>query len=192
MNNKFFIGVGVILGAIIAVSVIWYVLSAFRPATQNTNNIPPDVTDNRPSYGTTTPAAPTLKLSTQNGGVIVVLDFINNGVTIPDASNRGQYLLAGNLGYCFSNPQKCQAAPADNFSVLYNGEQQTFIIDLTKEPIGQARLDMEKFIVRTLGVSGRALCNLNYRVGVTIYVNPQYTGKNLGFSFCPGATALPL
>jgi len=50
---------------------------------------------------------------------------------------------------------------------------------------------MEQFMLKTLGISQQQLCALNYSVGVTRYVNEQYTAKNLGFSFCPGAVVLP-
>ena len=132
-----------------------------------------------------------MTLTTQNGAAIVTNDFIHNGVTIPDTANAGNYLLAGNLGYCVSNPQQCQAASSTDFTVYYNSTQQSFIIDLIKEPMGQARLDMEQFMSTVLGLTQQQMCSLNYLVGVTRYVNSQFTGKNLGFSFCPGATVLP-
>ena len=132
-----------------------------------------------------------MTLAAQDGSTIVVHDFIHNGVTIPDTANTGQYLLAGNLGYCFSDPQQCQAAPSSDFNVYYNSTRQSFIIALTKQPIGQARLDMEQFMLATLGITQQQMCGLNYFVGVTKYINAQFSGKNLGFSFCPGATVLP-
>ncbi len=132
-----------------------------------------------------------MTITVQGGGTVSTNDFIHNGVTIVDKANTDRYLLAGNLGYCLSDPQKCQAGTATDFSAYYNSVPQSFTIELEKEPIGQARLDAEQFLSAALGLSEQQMCSLNYYVGVTIYVNSQFTGKNLGFSFCPGATALP-
>ena len=132
-----------------------------------------------------------MTLTIQNGGSVIVNDFIHNSVTIPDTANAGRYLLAGNLGYCLSDPQQCQAASSTDFNIYYNSGPQSFTIALTEEPIGQARLDMEQFLLATLGLTEQQLCSLNYLVSVSIHVNSQYAGKNLGFSFCPGATVLP-
>ncbi len=201
MNIKLTIWiVAILLGAVI-IGVVWYVI--FVPNTvpqtsQSTATLPtsgsvsPTSGPTPPSSsGTLSPTVQKIALTIQNGGTVVANDFIHNGVTIPDKANKGRYLLAGNLGYCLSNPQQCQAASSTNFSVYYNSTQQSFLITLTKEPIGQARLDMEQFLSTTLGLTEQQMCSLNYLVGVTVYVNPQYAGKNLGFSFCPGATALP-
>lgn len=186
---------------IIIASVVWYLFlpkPASTPAVvQPTPSLPvggaaqttPVATSSssRGSNSTTTH----ISITDRTGAQMVVNDFIHNGTTLADASNSGNYLLAGNLGYCISDPQKCQAAEATDFSVYYNGKPQSFTITLTAEPIGTARLHMEQFMLTTLGVSQSQLCNLNYLVGVTRYVNSQYTGRNLGFSFCPGATKLP-
>lgn len=131
-----------------------------------------------------------MALATQDG-IVTVKDFIHNGATISDKTNAERYLLAGNLGYCIIDPQQCQAATTTNFSVYYNSTAQSFIITLTEEPIGQARLDAEQFMFTTLGLTKQQMCSLNYLVGVTKYVSEQYAWDNLGFSFCPGATPLP-
>lgn len=130
-------------------------------------------------------------LTDRNGTNVATRDFFHNGVTIADVANAGNYLLAGNLGYCLTDQQKCQAASSTNFSVYYMSSSQSFIITLTEEPIGLARVQMEQFLLSTLGLTQDQLCKLNYLVGVTQDVNPQFTGNNLGFSFCPGATVLP-
>jgi hypothetical protein len=132
-----------------------------------------------------------MSLGAQNGTVIVAKDFIHNGATISDTANTGRYLLAGNLEYCLSNPQQCQAAQATNFKIYYESVPQAFTIALTEEPIGQARLDAEQFMLITLGLTQQQMCSLHYYVGTTYWVNERYDDRNLGFSFCPGATVLP-
>jgi hypothetical protein len=200
MNTKLIIWiVGLLLGAV-GIGVVWYFVAAPSPAPQTTTQpsttLPvsgsiPSSPSSPSSPGTPTQTVKTMNLATQSNEVVVANDFIQTGVTIVDKADTDRYLLAGNLGYCFSDPQKCRAGPATDFTVYYNSGPQSFTIELTKEPIGQARLDMEQFLLGTLGLSQQQMCSLNYYVGVTIYVNARFTGKNLGFSFCPGATALP-
>lgn len=179
---------------IIVGSTVWYLAIPKTPAQTATST--PAVTlpasgSVAPTQATTTQAQGKLSIKSAAGGFIITNDFIHNGVTIANTSNPGNYLLAGNLGHCLSNPELCQAAPVDNFSVYYYGQSQVFNITLTKEPIGQARLDAENFLLQELGITKTQMCNLDYSVGVTVYLNEQYAGKNLGFSFCPGATVLP-
>lgn len=198
MNTKLIIWIVALFFGVIVVAVVWYVFSIPKiipqtsvPGTTTTLPVSGSITSVPSGSGMSSGVVPTFPLTTQTGSTVSALDFINNGVTIPDTANPGGYLLAGNLGYCLSDPQKCQAAPETNFSVYYLSGPKSFLIDLTEEPIGQARLGMEQFMLKTLGITEQQMCSLNYLVGVTRYVNEQYTGKNLGFSFCPGATLLP-
>jgi hypothetical protein len=197
MNIRLIIWIiGVFLGVVV-LAALWYVMFAPKtvvPQTIVTNPTLPSsgTVQTNSSGGTQGPhTIQTITVTSQSGASVTSKDFLNNGMTIPDEVNKGKYLLAGNLGYCYSDPQKCQAAPANNFSVYYDSVQKSFLIDLTEEPIGQARLDMEQFMLSTLGLPQSEMCSLNYLVSVTRYVNSQFAGKNLGFSFCPGATVLP-
>lgn len=197
MNIKLLGWIGIAFVVVIVGSLVWYLFRAQSAPTETATQTPPvtlPVGGSAPLTGGgdgAEPAQATLALTGRNGTALVVLDFIHNGVTIPDGSNKDHYLLAGNLGYCVSNPQQCQAAPAQNFTVYYDSKNQTFLISLTAEPIGEARAAAERFMVSALGISGGQLCSLTYYVGTTRYVNEQYAGKNLGFSFCNGATPLP-
>jgi hypothetical protein len=196
MNKKLIIWIAVIfLGAII-IGAVWYAAFAPKSAPQSSQTsttlpVSGSITTVPPSSATSSQAIQTVTLATQTGSSVTANDFTHNGVTIPDAANAGRYLLAGNLGYCPSDPQKCQAGSSTNFNIFYNSTEQSFIIDLSEEPIGQTRLDMEQSLAATLGLTEQQMCSLNYYVGVTRYVNSQFAGKNLGFSFCPGATVLP-
>ena len=195
MNTKLVIWIVGILFVVVVAATAWYFLFVPKNSPQSTQSTVtfPNSSSAVPTSSVSISSQPSggMTLVVQGGGTVVVNDFIHNGVTLRDKSNPGNYLLAGNLGYCFSNPQQCQAAPTTDFAVYYNSGPQSFTITLTKEPIGQARLDMEQFILTTLGLTQQQTCSLNYLVGVTRYVNSQYTGKNLGFSFCQGATVLP-
>ncbi len=126
-----------------------------------------------------------------HGNAIATNDFVHNGITIPDTVNSGRYLLAGNLGYCMSDPQECQAGATTDFNIFYDSTNGSFTIALLKEPLGQVRFEMEQFLMKTLGITQEDMCRLNYYVGTVSDVNPLYADRNLGFSFCPGATVLP-
>ena len=125
------------------------------------------------------------------GGSVQAIDFIHNGVTLPDEMNEGRYLLAGDLGYCVTDPAACQAGGTTAFNIFYDSTSGAFTIALLEEPLGQTRLAAEQYLMKTLGVTQQEMCALNYYVGTTSSVNPRYDSGNLGFSFCPGATVLP-
>jgi hypothetical protein len=200
MNTKLIIGVVAVVVGTTLLGVIWYV--ARMPGTvqqggQGTAPVTTFPTSNPTSVvtpvSTTSPVEQQKKIliPLRDGTSAEANDFLHNGVTIPAGTRGDTYLLAGNLGYCYVDPQKCQAATTTDFTVYYDSGRHSFVIDLTKEPIGQSRLDMEQFMSTTLGVSQQQMCNLNYLVSVTRYVNEHFAGANLGFSFCPGATKLP-
>ena len=197
MNKKLIIVTVVVLAGIVLLSLAWFFLSARKQ--QNTVATTSPVT--LPASGsipTPTPTGTSGNMTTGttivralNGGTVTTSDFIHNGITLPDKTNAGRFILAGNLGYCSTNPQNCQAAPATDFTLYYDEVSQSFTVALTQEPIGQARLHAEQFLLTTLGIPQQQLCQLNYYVGATYLVNASYDNKNLGFSFCPGATVLP-
>lgn len=185
---------------IIVLAIIGFFLQPSSPTQTNATSSPSNglpVAGNVPGQTTpgtslaTSTSGSALTIATRSGTSVTVPNFITNGVTIPDPSNPGQYLLAGSLGYCSTRPGPCYAASSTNYNILYNANQQTFLIALTKEPIGQARTDAQNFLLHTLGISQTQLCSLSYYVGTTYQVNPIYDTKNLGFSFCQGATQLP-
>lgn len=142
------------------------------------------------STSTGSQTAPSISIDTQAGSA-TVLDFIHNGVTWADAENQGSYLLAGSAGYCLSNGTCPGGASTTDFSISYNSSTSFFNIVLLTEPISRARSEAELFLESQLGIQPQALCTLKYFVGTPYYVNTFYAGKNLGFSFCPGATVLP-
>ena len=66
-------------------------------------------------------------------------------------------------------------------------------LDKASQPteVASARESAQRFLETTLGLTQERMCALKYYVGTTQYVNAQYSGKNLGFSYCPGAITLP-
>lgn len=118
-----------------------------------------------------------MSVPTQTGATIVTNDFVHNTMTLPDPSNAGNYYLTG--------------TSTQGFSIGYRTPAQFFTIALEREPIGQMRIAAENFLLSTLGVSQSQLCSLNYYIGTDVHTNSFYAGRNLGFSFCPGAVPLP-
>ena len=142
------------------------------------------------SFATSTTGKAMMSLSTKSGA-LVVIDFIHNGETIADVVNPGSYVLAGTLGYCLANGTCPSGYVTSDFSVLYNEKMNFFDIVLLKEPLGTVRFKAEQFLVDRLGITEQQACSLNYSIGAPYWVNTIYSDKNLGFSFCPGATVLP-
>ncbi len=125
------------------------------------------------------------------GGTIATSDFIHNGTTVQDIENPTNYYLAGSLGYCLSNGSCPSGASSTDFNVVYSTQNQSFIISLLQEPLGSSREEAQQFLMNTLGISEQSMCNLKYFVLTAVSVNSALAGENLGFSFCPGAIALP-
>lgn len=123
-------------------------------------------------------STPGIAVATRDGSApLAVRDFIHNATTVQDSANKGIYYLTG--------------SSTEEFVIAYDSSAQFFTIALNREPIGLARTDAQTMLVAALGVPQESLCALKYYVGTDEHTNSFYAGKNLGFSFCPGATALP-
>ncbi|MFA6414841.1 MAG: hypothetical protein WC217_01525 [Candidatus Paceibacterota bacterium] len=148
------------------------------------------VTGGPSSFGTSN-TGPTVSFATPSGAVVTVKDFVHNGETVADVQNPGSYVLAGSVGYCLADGTCPEGASTTDFNISYNEKTHFFNIILLSEPLGATRLAAEQFLAGRLGLTGKASCSLNYFVGTPYWVNEAYDSKNLGFSFCPGAIALP-
>lgn len=134
---------------------------------------------------------PTREVSLQNGDMIATLDFVDNGVTIEDPANAGVYYLAGSSGACTPDGACPVAGESGDYSIVYYTTDDSFAIGIMDEPIGKIRIEAEQALQKALGISSENMCSLKYTIGTTAYVNETYGGENLGFSYCPGAVALP-
>ena len=72
------------------------------------------------------------------------------------------------------------------FIITYVARDQSFNIGLFAEPLGETRKAAEQYLIQKLGLSEREMCFLRASVVTPYWVNSFYSGKNLGFSFCPG------
>lgn len=141
--------------------------------------------------GTGQGALAAIPVATAGGQLMTVNDFIHDGTTVADSQNPGRYYLAGSLGYCLEDGTCPAGAPSSTYTIAYDEQSRSFIVTLDAEPIGQARLKAEEYLLSALGLSKAQACQLAVQVLTTIDVNETYAGENLGLSFCPGAVALP-
>jgi hypothetical protein len=193
-----------IVGGIVAILlVVWFVIlplisSPVVPSSDETPSgsvslptggsvVPVDTTSN----GSAPSGTSQLTITTSDKSTIITKDFIHNGETVADTVNPGLYQLAGSLEYCLADGTCPSGAATTDFSISFNSKTQFFTIALLAEPIGTVRGSAEQFLISRLGVSPVQACSLQYFIGTPNYVNASYSGKNLGFSFCPGAVKLP-
>lgn len=118
---------------------------------------------------------------TEGGNELRVRDFKNSRNTVTSTNIPGHYFLAGG-----TDPSGTGAP----YSMFYVDIDGSFNITLLKEPLVETRFTAEQDLIQQLGISKERMCVLKYWVGVPVAINPVYAGKNLGFSFCPGATEL--
>ncbi len=124
----------------------------------------------------------TLSVAAATGGYIPTNDFLKDPTTVKDTFNPGYYYIGTPDSTTTGNPP---------YTITYIEATQYFNIALLQEPIGAARAAAEQYLMTRLGVTQDQMCSLKYMVSVPWTVNQAFTGRNLGFSFCPGATALP-
>lgn len=123
-----------------------------------------------------------VQVAIAGGRAITTSDFKSDPQTETSTNIPGHYYLAGGLDPVGSG------AP---YSIFYVDSDQSFTIDLLQEPLSQTRQDAEQVLMKKLGITTTYMCELRYTVLVPVSVNSFYSGKNLGFSFCPGAVVLP-
>lgn len=107
-------------------------------------------------------------------------NFLSNPELHQDPNNSGYYFV----GYQPSDA----TAP---YLIKYIAETHYFTVAVAQEPIGENRRRAEQYLAQLLGATHEQMCSLNYAVYVSNTINSQYSGENLGFSFCPGAVKLP-
>jgi hypothetical protein len=191
MKNLLII-VGVVL--VLCVAMLYFFRAAIFSGTSNmptktTTTVPgtgipggPVVVTNSNSTSNNNTSSGSLAVSTRDGGSVTIKDFRASSSTVADQNNAGHYVLAGGL-----NPNTSTSP----YSIFYVNADQSFNVTLLQEPIKLVRQQAEQFLMQELGLSQSDMCRLNYSVLVPYDVNQVYAGKNLGFSFCPGATQLP-
>jgi hypothetical protein len=130
------------------------------------------------------PGAPSSGNNSQSTtGTIGAKDIMQDPDLVKDSVNAGLY----HLGYHLT-PSSTTTPP---YTIGYISSTHYFNISLLQEPIGSTREAMQAYLVAHLGLSEDQMCNLDYMVSVPASTNEEFSGENLGFSFCPGAVKLP-
>jgi hypothetical protein len=189
--NKIYWTIGIIFTLALLGGLYAFVklnMPAATPSTQNVGTTSTGGITSNPSTvvvpGTSQPGTQTgsaFVVASQSSGSVEVQDFTKDPDTKTSPNIPGAYFLAGGL-----DPVETGAT----FSIMYVESDKSFTISLLQEPLGEVRRQAEASLLKKLNISEAAACNLLYTVLVPVRVNEYYAGKNLKFSFCPGAEAL--
>lgn len=125
---------------------------------------------------TTTNGSNGLTLFLADGSAVSVPNFTTTNQP-PTSSAESGYQVAG--------------ANTGDYQILYYPQNSGILISLFSEPLGPVRLAAESALRAALRLSDSQLCGLTVDVRTTADVSDTYSGRNLGLSFCPGATVLP-
>lgn len=190
MNKTLLITIGVIFIALGAL-VFWLVgskqQSQTSPSTTQTQPVGLPVAGD--ATQTQNPSQETLmSVATNNGGAIQTTNFMADPATVKDPINPGYYYLGYHQNEGVADPTATANPP---YIIMYLSTSQYFNISLLQEPIGDTRAAVEQYLMQHLGITQSQMCELKYLVTVPDDVNSHYSGENLEFSFCPGATVLP-
>lgn len=127
-----------------------------------------------------TATAGTLTLQTRDGGYVSVQDF-----TAGLASSR----IGPSVYYQLTHNQDTQGSRAQ-FDITFGLTDSSISIGLFKHPLRKSRLAAERALRRFFPLSNAALCRLKTAVSVPFSIDADYSGRELGLSFCPGAVRL--
>ena len=179
-----------------AAAAYWYYSSRHAAVFLPNGNAPGM---NQPEYAATStqggvtentgPSDTQRRIRTNDGSTLVASDFLKDAIVSRDPYNEGSYFIGQHqtLG-TVSTQRSTQLA----YEIVYDLHNDFFTIALLEEPIGEARQSAEQFLQTVLAIPPDQLCRLKYSLAVPNRVNAMYSSINLGFSFCPGATKLPL
>jgi hypothetical protein len=183
MNKTLVISIGAII-VIGLIALAFWLMGGSQSSPNNPSNgqITLPISNSTGQTTNTTPSTGT------SGGTIKAKDFLNDPATVKDPINPGYYYLGYHVNEGVPDSTATDSPP---YIVEYISSTQYFDIALLQEPIGTTRGEAEQYLMAHLGISETQMCQLNYTVSVPDSVNSQYAGKNLGFSFCSGATILP-
>ncbi len=188
------IGVLIVIGLVVLIIFKLFTGSNSQVPTTNTlytgglNTEPsPTVSPSLSGSGTQASSGNTISIAATNGGTIQANNFKNDPATTQDPINTGYYYLGYHVYGGVPDSTSTNTLP---YVIEYIDTTQYFNIELLQEPIGVTRQQAEQYLMAHLGISQSQMCELNYMVSVPYSVNQFYSSRSLGFSFCPGATAL--
>jgi len=139
-----------------------------------------------PTQATTTRALPrdsgaTIVLTTKTGKVVTVPDFTYGHPSVEVEDTGVTYV------YVTQDDSLTELDPV--YGIVY-GSDSSIVMGLFAEPLADARLRAEAKLKELLPIPEPILCEMNIVVNAADTINPVHVGRNLGLSFCAGATAL--
>ena len=111
-------------------------------------------------------------VSTKNGLQLPVRNFISDA-DVYTWYDDSTYLIGQN------NDLK-----GNLYQIFYYAKDGSIVISLQSEPLALARVIAERELISRLGVTEQELCSLNIRVSTPASVNEEFSGRELGLSFC--------
>jgi hypothetical protein len=128
-----------------------------------------------------------------------VLGSIGPGKMVVTGNDGLSYELKGSFGQNdmtllednFYQLFKSTDPNSEWFDIFYDEPSGNVMILLYKEPLREARDRATQVLQERFNATPQLLCNLNINVFTNEYINPEYTGYNLGLSFCPNGVVLP-
>ena len=79
----------------------------------------------------------------------------------------------------------------ENYNLEYFPADQTFNIVLLDRNLRAARVAAEQDLLTRFQITQEQACSLNVMVGTIVSVSQEFSGRQLGLSFCPGRVDLP-
>lgn len=82
-------------------------------------------------------------------------------------------------------------AEQENYILEYFPENHTFNITLLGNNLRESRITAEQELLRQFSITQEQACSLKVMVGTIVSVSQEFSGRQLGLSFCPGRVDLP-
>lgn len=76
------------------------------------------------------------------------------------------------------------------YEIYYYANENKIGVSLLSEPISIARELAEEDLIDMLRLSKESLCNQEISVTTPRFASPEFAGRELGLSFCPGSVQL--
>jgi hypothetical protein len=172
MKTKLLIGVSFIAIVCIATVILYLLKGSLGQPSVSTSTNPFGFTESTSTASSTGG----ISLHLKDGSYVGVQNFV--ATTQPEWANP-------TYGYQVTQDDSA------SYSILYYPNNSGFLISLLKEPIGQSRLEAERFLKRKVSLTPDQFCKLHVQVFTSVDVNGNYAGQDLGLSFCPGSVKLP-
>ncbi len=185
MKSLIYWFIGILL-LVIGGTVLWYTFfspNSLAPSNTNTQGGNPF---GNPAGTASTTGTPVVDGFGNPGSTLTIMSRDRKSFQVPDFTKQNQPPTANAQdGYNIAG------SGASAFHILYFPLDSSILVSLYAEPLGDTRLAAESALRTALGLSNSQLCSLLVSVRTSSDVNPYYAGKELGLSFCPGATVLP-